>query len=85
MANNRMFLKCKECGEKTMLAKFYPQGGFIAGDSSGWYCNSGAGLGAALDLFFIAHCHEFDRSAFGGEQYELEYEIPLQDLNKKHA
>lgn len=29
MANDRLMMKCRECGETTMLAKYYPSGGGV--------------------------------------------------------
>jgi hypothetical protein len=33
MANNRMFLRCKKCGEDFMLCKFYPDSGYYIEDN----------------------------------------------------
>ena len=68
-----MALVCKQCRLGVAIAKFYPQGGFIAGDKAGW---GQYPLNAEkVDEFFIKHAHEYDQSAFGGNQYELCYEI----------
>jgi len=73
MANNRMAIVCKDCNVGVAIAKFYPQGGFIAGDESGW---GQYPLNIdAVDKFFINHAHEHDKTSFGENQYELRYEI----------
>jgi len=64
MANNRLYLKCKECGEMMAFAKYYPS------EEAGWYKNQNN-----LDEFFDKHHHSLDKTGFGGYQYELEYEI----------
>ncbi len=35
MANSRLYIVCKKCEDYFLLAKYYPVGGFIAGDI-GW-------------------------------------------------
>lgn len=74
MANNRMYLQCKECKKGVAFSKFYPTGSFIGGDGAGWYTISNTS--EKLDKFFDEHQHEFDKSSFGGYQYELIYEVP---------
>ena len=69
-----MYLKCKECGETISISKFYPKGGFISGEGSGWWASKD-NLQEQLNDFYEKHAHEFDYSSFGGEQYLLEYEI----------
>jgi len=68
-----MALVCKECNLGIAIAKFYPQGGSIAGTDSGWGqypLNSDY-----VNIFFIKHAHSYDASMWGGNQYELHYEI----------
>lgn len=72
MANNRMAIVCKDCNVGVSIAKFYPQGGFIAGEGSGW---GQYPLNVEIvDRFFVDHAHEYDKSSWGGHQYELRYE-----------
>jgi hypothetical protein len=73
MANNRMAIVCKKCNLGTSIAKFYPQGGYIAGNSSGW--GQFTRGNDRVEYFFVVHAHEFDQSMWGGNQYELRYEI----------
>lgn len=73
MANNRIYLKCKICGNTHAFAKFYPSGGFIAGDSAGWYMSHGQP--ERMNEFFEEHQHDVDSKTFGGYQYELEYDV----------
>ena len=82
MANNRMFIVCAECKEKIAIAKFYPQGGFIAGDKCGWWA-SNPNLQESLNDFFEKHAHEFDKSNFGGCQYQVIYESRDNNLLKQ--
>lgn len=68
-----MAIVCKDCKLGISIAKFYPQGGFIAGEESGWGqypLNE-----ERMIKFFEKHAHEHDVSSFGGNQYELRYEI----------
>lgn len=73
MANNRMAIVCKDCNLGIAIAKFYPHGGFIAGDGSGWgqYPLNKEGV----NDFFVKHAHAHDQSMWGGNQYDLRYEI----------
>lgn len=73
MANNRMAIVCKDCNKGISIAKFYPQGGFLEGEESGWGqypLNENR-----VNDFFITHAHEHDKSMWGENQYELRYEI----------
>jgi hypothetical protein len=87
MANNRMYLVCKKCEKKKegtfCFAKFYPQDGFIAGDSSGWFTYESGKMEERLNDFFEKHKHKYDKSMFGGFQYELRYEIIGDYTNEK--
>jgi hypothetical protein len=65
MANNRIFLRCKDDGYGVMIAKFYP---------GAWYTNGDRH--EKIDAFLDEHAHDHDDSMWGGYQYELEYEIP---------
>lgn len=70
MANNRMYLKCKEDGERVAISKYYP-----GSEVGGWYTTEVHFN--QTNEFFIKHAHDFDNSNFGGEQYLLEYETPI--------
>ena len=67
MANNRIFIKCKVCGEDALLAKYYP--------STGWYIKR---LGIKnLDWFFDNHLHKEDPGydlMWGPTHFEMTYE-----------
>jgi len=69
MANNRMFVKCKICGAKFMLLKYYP--------SEGWYVylpDSGADERIKeIDEWLEEHRHE-NYSMWGPTFYELVFE-----------
>lgn len=67
-----MAIVCKECNKGVCIAKFYPSGGFIAGDGSGWYTNGDKH--EKIDAFFEKHQHDFDDPMWGGWQYEIRYE-----------
>ena len=73
MANNRMALVCKDCNVGVAIAKFYPSGGFFAGDGAGWYAPNNRA--DHINEFFERHQHEHDKTSFGGNQYRLGYEI----------
>lgn len=67
-----MAIVCRKCKEGISIAKYYPQGAFIAGVESGWGqypLNT-----KSIDGFFAKHAHGFDRSFLGGHQYYLGYE-----------
>lgn len=82
-----MYLRCKICGNGTMIAKFYPSAGFILGEGSnaGWYTPSPVNgysekqarevIIDRLNALFENCHHDLDASSVGGYQYELEYEI----------
>lgn len=53
MANNRLWIKDKKTGDKIMLAKYYPSGG--------WYCKVTI---EEIDKFFESH---HPQSGFGNE------------------
>ena len=78
MANNRLYLMCKKCennkNSSILLAKFYPSGGAIAGESAGWFTQYDD-LSKRLDNFFEKHKHGFDFNMWGGYQYDIRYEI----------
>lgn len=78
MANNRMYLVCKHKSCKKAkglcLAKFYPSGGFIAGEGAGWYPPY-EDLSSRLEEFFNEHQHDYDKSNFGGYQYSLSWDV----------
>lgn len=68
-----MALVCKKCNKGIAIAKYYPKNGFIAGDKSGWGqypLNTDS-----INIFFEQHSHDFDDSMWGGDQYELRYEM----------
>jgi hypothetical protein len=71
MAHNLMFLKCKMCGEKFCIAKYYPFNWFRHRDVD------------ELDLFLNKHnkcCINFMGDCIDGAQiFELEYD----NLEKK--
>lgn len=66
MANNRMYIKCRECGKRYMLAKYYP--------STKWYCNGLTEKG--LDTWFEKHQHDHVGTFFdeGPTWFCLDYE-----------
>jgi len=72
MANNRMAIVCKDCNEGIAIAKFWPQGGIISGNETGWgqYPLSVE----SMDKFFIKHAHDHDQTSIGEGQYDLRYE-----------
>lgn len=76
MANNRLYLQCrkKDCDGAIMFAKFYPSGGFIAGEGAGWYVPFDD-LSERLNKFFEEHQHDFDKNLYGGFQYELAWDV----------
>ena len=47
MANNRMYLRCRKCGETLMLAKYYPTTGYTVFNP--FYKSS------LMDAFFEVH------------------------------
>jgi len=84
MANNRMYIKCGECGKKKMIAKYYP----IMHREFGWLfmCYPTVGLSSqvastdhaeiyrdSLDEFFRDHRHN-DYSDDGPTHFSIEYE-----------
>lgn len=76
MANNRMYLQCKhkECDGAIALAKFYPSGSFLGGEGPGWFVPN-KDMAEKLNKFFQDHQHEYDKSLFGGWQYELAWQV----------
>lgn len=75
MANNRMALVCKDCNKGISIAKYYPQvkGVALLYDGSGWGqypLNTDR-----VNAFFVKHQHDHDESMWGGNQYDLRYEI----------
>lgn len=75
MANNRMAIVCKDCNKGVSIAKYYPQkkGDPLFDDGSGWGqypLNKDK-----VNEFFARHQHDYDTSMWGGNQYELRYEI----------
>lgn len=72
MANNRVSLQCKTCGQKILLAKYYPSTGWGAYSSP-----SGTELFEFLDVFVDSHgqCAIEDEDLItGGNPFVLEYE-----------
>lgn len=61
MANNRIWIRCKECEQATSFAKYYP--------STGWYQLAGGGL----DDFFESHAHGVE-SIDGPVHFEFVFE-----------
>ena len=61
MANNRIYLACKECGERLYLGKTYGQGYF-------WEQYNGKCLQMSLNEFFDRHDN------CGETCYEVEYD-----------
>lgn len=99
MANNRLYLICRKCEDKEdgalAIAKYYPLmhekdykpgmlsiGGVDSKDNSGWYNQSGS-LSEDINEFFIKHKHNYDFSNFGGNQYDIAYEITGDGINPK--
>jgi hypothetical protein len=92
MANNRMVLVCNVChpnkgdwqyDQKGVLAiaKWYPAGGFIAGDDGAYYRNDGGkGLGKEFVEFLSEHQHQevasehYSQGAGQENPVRLEYE-----------
>lgn len=64
-----MALVCKRCNLGIAIAKFYP------GDekNAGWYRQSTSN--DQVNYFFELHNHKLDASSWGGNQYDLRYEI----------
>lgn len=64
-----MALVCKKCNSGISIAKFYP------GDehNAGW--NQYSLNPNRVNYFFHIHNHKLDASMWGGNQYELRYEI----------
>ena len=65
MANNRLLIKCKHCGDHINIAKYYP--------CSGWYATE-----SDQKKFFEEHDHreEYIFPREDEELFELEHEIP---------
>lgn len=75
MANNRMAIVCKDCNLGMSIAKYYPQRKEVAllHDGSGW---GQYPLNVErMARFFTKHQHDYDESMWGGNQYDLRYEI----------
>lgn len=70
-----MAIVCKDCHVGIAIAKYYPQDPSIPlfDDGSGWgqYPLNKDRVGT----FFAKHQHDYDTSMWGGNQYELRYEI----------
>lgn len=70
MANNRLFLKCKKCGERFFLGKYYP--------STGWYTDAdyykNSAMHDKLNTWFDAHMHEYRDHLFGPLHFCIEFE-----------
>ncbi len=66
MANNRMFLRDKTTGEKTVIAKYYPD--------TGWYAidHEASNIVERLNSFFQGTRTE--PSQWGNTNYEIVYE-----------
>ncbi len=70
-----MAIVCKDCNKGISIAKYYPQrkGVPLLDDGAGWGqypLNSGR-----VNEFFCLHQHDHDNSMWGGNQYDLRYEI----------
>lgn len=91
MANNRMLLICNVCIPKKgdwqyhqkgtlVIAKWYPAGGFIGGDSGAYYSNSPEKLGQNILEFLDRHQHKevasehYSEGAGQENPVRLEYE-----------
>lgn len=70
MAYNRIYLKCRICGEEFMLAKSYGNG-FFRPDYKG-----GHGVELLAEFNEFLDQHTFCRHEGGEGDYVLEYEIP---------
>jgi hypothetical protein len=67
MANNRMYLKCRVCGENSkeqMIAKYYP--------TTGWYLWDPE----TIDEFFEQHHHASQWGAGFDLSFEIEPDFP---------
>ena len=80
MANNRMYIQCKECAEAFFLAKYYPNTGYYT--SASYYSEDFIKL---FNDWLDKHRHNNDQTIFGKWQYELSYEIIGNDSNPKEA
>lgn len=70
-----MALVCKKCNLGIAIAKYYPQkkGVALFDDGAGWGQYPLNKIG--VNIFFAKHQHDFDESMWGGNQYDLRYEI----------
>lgn len=64
MANNRVYLSCKECGEKIFLAKYFP--------SQGWY-NEKDDHAKKFEAFLEKHSHH--KTLFGLDDGNVPFEL----------
>lgn len=73
MANNRIYLKCKACGETFYLGKHYGAGWYY----DNYYPEKGS-LEKQLNDFYDKHCY---CNGFPLECFEVEYECPPKPEN----
>lgn len=66
MANNRMFIGCKLCGECCFIGKWYPGGP--------WYANNPIKNGEYMYKFFEDHDHHRAMIVDNEETFEIVYE-----------
>lgn len=71
MANNRIYLKCKKCGDTLFLGNTFGTGYFWSNYGKEW-----RGLGTLLNEFY-------DRHDYCGENcFEIEYESEVEPVKK---
>ena len=69
MANNRIMLRCRECGDVFTLFKYYP--------GTGWYRSNIAPDMDAVEAWFEkhdTHAMHHDLGPLGGSHYDIGYE-----------
>lgn len=67
MADNRMRIRCKVCGEEKTLCKFWVCAGYQAFEPE------------RIDEFINEHQHD-DFNTLGTQHFEITYEHPREDL-----
>lgn len=76
MANNRVFLVCRECGEKKAIMKYYPSTKWTT--QSMWHHQATLKRLASIEDWLEEHDHNPDLKGtmWGHEFFDLTFEIP---------